>query len=157
MIKKVSTRVIYRFAIDPGKSGGIVIGYKNGDVEAHKMPDTMPDIMDFFYDLGPFDNQVKCHMEKISGSMPGNAAGAAWKFCQGVTTLRCALYVEQISVTETTPQKWMKALGIKPGMEKKARKNRIKELMQVKYPHIKVTLWNSDALAIYSLFEEFVK
>ncbi len=157
MRKNKSNRVICKFAIDPGWSGGIVVGYTNGDIVVHKMPSTMPDVMDFFYDLGPFDDQVKCHMEKISGGMPGNAAHNSWKFCQNVSTCRCALYAEQISVTETTPQKWMKALGIKPGMEKNARKNRIKELMQVKYPHIKVVLWNSDALALYSLFEEFVK
>jgi hypothetical protein len=41
----------------------------------------------------------------------------------------------------------MKKLGAFP-KDKKARKNAIKQMMQTRYPNIKVTLVNADALGI---------
>jgi hypothetical protein len=53
----------------------------------------------------------------------------------------------RLPLIEVAPVKWQKYYGALP-KEKKDRKNKIKELMQMRYPALKVTLNTADALAI---------
>jgi hypothetical protein len=67
--------------------------------------------------------------------------------------LDAILYALSIPVVDNpTPQQWMKSLGVPAKMEKKDRKNWIKEKMARRYPHLKVTLKTADALGILSYY-----
>lgn len=149
-------------AIDPGQLGGIVYDNEQGVVIAMKMPDTYPEIFNALkaiMDLHPSNNI--CFIEDVGNYMPGNSGPAAVTFATHIGDLRMALYALGISRELVRPQKWQKTLGLseqpaKRGLDKNTlarlkqqRKNEIKEKMQARFPHIKVTLALSDALGIY--------
>lgn len=135
-----------KIAIDPGWSGSIALVDDQFNVSVDKMPETIFDIINYFKELDCNENVV-CIMEKV-GAMPRDGRKALWRFSENVTTLKCALYMARISTAEVTPRVWQGKLGVVMPKEKKDRKNKIKALMQQKYPHIKVVLWNADSLAI---------
>ena len=131
--------------IDPGKSGGIAWTL-NDEVFCKKMPDTIKDIDDFFKDLKE-SGISEVVMEKVGNHVLGNSASSSVKFARHCGQLEGVLISNGFSLTEVTPQKWMKKLSVLP-KDKKDRKNKIKEITQMKFPHLKVTLALSDALGI---------
>jgi len=132
-------------AIDPGASGGIASIGRDGRLTLTKMPETPADILGYM--IG-FSTSSLAYIEKVGSSRPGNAAKAMTTFARHCGHLEMALLAARIPAKEVTPQKWMKWLGIPPGLELKDRKNRIKAAMQKRWPSVTVTLWNADALAI---------
>ena len=132
-------------AIDVGWSGGVAFLDQLGNVAVEKCPPTIYEIMDYLTFLET-TRDVVCYLEKV-GCMPRDGVKAVWRFSENATALKCALYNARISVIEVPPKAWQKQLGVLP-KEKKDRKNKIKEIVQRRYPHIKATLWNADALAI---------
>lgn len=138
-----------KIGIDPGVSGGIAFSdYPYTKlVQAMKMPETPKDIYDFLQSLAHEDGAV-CVCEKVGTYRPGNSATAAVKFARHCGQLDMALLALGISTTYITPHGWMKEVVKTVPKEKKERKNRIKELMQQQYPHLKVTLATADALGI---------
>jgi hypothetical protein len=149
-------------AIDPGAGGGFVYNDSYGIVAAVKMPATYPEVYDalkHIRDLNP--SNAVCFIEDVGTYMPGNSGPAAVTFATHIGDLRMALYALGISRELVRPQKWQKALGLseqpaKKGLDKNAlarlkqeRKNEIKEKMQARFPHLKVTLALSDALGIF--------
>lgn len=143
-------------AIDPGASGGIVAAGDDGRPVALKMPDTPKDIYDLLYGLAIHHSAVRAIVEKVGMHRQGNNASASCKFARHCGHIEMALIALGIPFEEPTPQKWMKSLGVMP-KDKTERKNRIKDLMQRKYPNIKVTLWNADALGILTYTLEKTK
>lgn len=136
-------------AIDPGQTGAICVRYPDGKLVTEKMPDTMADIWDlvtsFVFSWLP---PAEAIIENVGGYVPGNAGPGSVKFARHVGHLEMALYAAGIPTTKVSPSVWMKALGVPPKMEKGDRKRFIKDLMQRRYPKIKVTLVNADCLGI---------
>lgn len=133
--------------VDPGASGAIAWRDEDGVVYSENMPETFPEIADFFRELKVGLDNPRCVVEKVGGYMPGNSGPAAAKFARHVGQIEMALYCMGISTEQVPPQTWMKKLGALP-KDKKDRKNKIKEMMAARYPHLRVTLKNADALGI---------
>ncbi|MBU2051208.1 MAG: hypothetical protein KKH61_19850, partial [Gammaproteobacteria bacterium] len=87
-------------------------------------------------------------MERVGTYMPGNSGPAAATFARHCGNLEATLYMCGVSAEQVLPNKWMKVVMGEVPKDKKERKNKIKELMARKYPHLKVTLSTSDALGI---------
>ncbi len=139
-------------AIDPGASGGIaVVSTTDNRPVVMKMPETPKDIFDLFFGLNIVNGlprlEIKAIVEKVGMHRQGNNASASCKFARHCGHIEMALIALGIPFEEVTPQKWMKSLGVMP-KEKQARKNHIKDIVQRRYPSIKATLWNADALGI---------
>lgn len=140
-------------AIDPGASGGMAASHDGSAPLVFKMPDTPRDIYDLLWSVQhtgcciPEKMACRAVMEKVGMHRQGNNASASCKFARHCGHIEMALLALGMPFEEPTPQKWMKTLGAMP-KDKKDRKNHIKDLMQRRYPGIKVTLWNADALGI---------
>lgn len=138
-------------AIDPGAKGGIAVQGVDGSVETHPMPEGMTQTVDLLrlivVEHCVRQASVHGYMEKAGQHVQGNNASASCTFARHCGQLEAALYCLGVPVEQIQPTMWMKHLGAMP-KDKKERKNRIKELMQRKFPHLKVTLATSDALGI---------
>lgn len=133
-------------AIDPGQSGAIAMRDSDGTISAVSMPETLGDMWDHFF-LIVTASEKHVYIEDVGYHVMGNNASASCKFARHVGHLEGLITARGFPWEAVRPQKWMKHFGTLP-KDKKARKNRIKELVQRRYPHIKVTLANADALAI---------
>ena len=158
-----------RIAIDPGLSGAIAWEH-NGDVSVQKMPDTPTGIFEclkWMSGIGKFSGTMECQVERVGGYMPGNSGPAAVTFARHCGHIDMALIALGIpTLTPVSPAVWQKAVcGALPKAEAKAdkrakakakqdRKNAIKDLMQRRYPHLKVTLNTADALGILTYMME---
>jgi len=143
-------------AIDPGAGGAIAWRDCDGMVGFENMPATYTDLADRMRSLqlellGGRDGPVAV-IEKVGTYMPGNSGPAAAKFARHCGHVEMACYCLGIPTTQISPQAWMKRLGALP-KDKKARKNKIKEMMAAMYPHLRVTLKNADALGILTVTE----
>ena len=134
-------------AIDPGMNGAIAWKDQDGIVRTTNMPDTHPEIADFLREIYLNLTKTSCVIEKVGGYQPGNSGPAAAKFARHCGNLEAILYCLGISTIQIPPQVWMKKLGALP-KDKKDRKKKIQEIMASRYPHLKVTLKNADALGI---------
>ena len=140
---------MYKVTIDPGKTGAMATLDENGSVATYKCPETMHEV---YMLLGTIPQGAMCIIEKVH-AMPGQGVVSTWKFSENYTTWRMGMICLAIPFIEVTPQRWMKALGNLP-KEKSERKNEIKSQMQKRYPGIKVTLANADALAMLTVFDQ---
>ena len=131
-------------AIDPGISGGLAFRDNNGKIFAHKMPSTLTEIRELIEDLAP----DLCLLEKTGTYMPGNSGPAAVTFARHCGQLEGILSGLRVSFDSVVPGKWMKNLLVTVPKSKKERKNKIKSVVQQKFPHLKITLATSDALGI---------
>ncbi len=148
--------------IDPGKSGGIAVLYKNGSSQAFAaipMPATEADIWHVINRLANTVTIDGCYIEKVQGYIgegseaPGRSM---FNFGHNYGNLRMALIGNKIPFEEVTPQAWQKAIHIPP-RKKKGRKfvetrtqwkNRLKAKAQQLFPEVAVTLKTADALLI---------
>lgn len=126
-----------------------------------RMPSTAPEIAKGFRDLcrqmGLTDNPGvgACYiMEDVGTYRPGNSGPAAVKFARNCGRLDMLPYCwTRFEVHMVLPSRWMLwVCGGAVPKEKTARKNRIKERMQMRYPELRdrITLAESDALGILS-------
>jgi hypothetical protein len=135
-------------AIDPGASGGFAWTDIDGIICAAKMPATMTEQLDLLRELSVRLSGLTAVMEKVGGYQPGNSGPAAATFARHCGHLDAALYLLGVPVIPVLPNKWMRAIGVPPKLEKGERKNAIKELVARRFPHLKVTLATADALGI---------
>jgi hypothetical protein len=133
--------------IDPGQAGALAVMDKDGTVTAENMPDTMPEIADRIREIKLNHLDIECVLEKVGMHRVGNNASASVKFSRHVGNLEAILYCMGIPTTQVTPQKWMKKMGSLP-KDKKDRKNKLKLIAATRFPHIRVTLKNADALCM---------
>ncbi|MFA5103523.1 MAG: hypothetical protein WC525_10290 [Candidatus Thermoplasmatota archaeon] len=136
-----------KLSIDPGLNGGFALLDDDGVVSAENMPIGMTDIVDRLREIKVKHPNVSCIMEKTGTHVMGNSASASVKFARHCGSLESTLYCLGIPTIQVPPQTWMKKLGALP-KDKKDRKNKIKEMMAARYPHLRVTLKNADALGI---------
>jgi len=158
-----------RIAIDPGASGGIAWDDGNDIVAAESMPKGMTEQVDELRTLKCNYPDARVVIEKVGGYMPGNSGPAACTFARHCGNLEAALYCLEFPVEQVAPTVWQSSLGTLPtapkaprgstpevkaqyrkaqAKAKTERKNAIKEMMQRRYPHLKVTLATADALGI---------
>lgn len=151
-------------AIDPGAGGGLAWRTETGGVVAVKMPDGVTEQCTAIRELHP----TQVVVERVGTYMPGNSGPAAVAFarhCGNLEGIIVALGLPMIPPKGVTPQTWQNVMGltklepidkaVDPATRKRIlaerkaqRKNEIKELMQRRYPHLKVTLATADALGI---------
>ena len=134
-------------AIDPGASGGIAYIDRDGTVQAENMPDGMTAQADRLLALALDLGYPRTILEKTGTHFPGNHASATAKFARHCGHLEAICYCRAMPVERVTAGVWMRIFGKLP-KEKKDRKNIIKDEMQRRYPHLKVTLKVADALGI---------
>jgi hypothetical protein len=137
--------------VDPGATGAIACMDSNGKVWVDAMPETMADIYEYFHSLSFHDAFTmlsrKAFIEKVGGYVPGNAGPGSVKFARHVGHLEMALLACSIPTEQVSPAVWMRGIGV-PKLEKADRKRWIKDFCQRRFPSIKVTLINADALGM---------
>jgi hypothetical protein len=165
-------------AIDPGgSSGGIAWRDEDGVVRAAAMPEGMPSQVDLLRGIAAslHVSDVLAVRENVGAYMPGNSGVSAATFAGHCAGLDYALYALGIpSGRPVAPQSWQKPSGwgvskhlpagyrdLPEGKAKKqahaaakrAHKGEIKDAMQARHPHLRVTLATADALAILGYLE----
>lgn len=138
--------------VDPGWGGGIAVSPPDGPVEAHKMPLDELGIWRFFT---PFKGCAHVMLELVH-AMGTNGCKANFLLGKNKGALIAAFRGLDIVFEEVSPVLWMKRLQPLPrgdGTQRTARKKAIKEIMQARYPHLKLTNATADAVGIldYSL------
>lgn len=155
-------------AIDPGATGAIVMQRQDYPVQVVKMPDTPRDLYELLRGLHNINFEVRAVVEKISTgiAMKPDADGAMkmqrrvssmMKLQKHVGHVEMALIACCIPFEEVSPQKWMQIIPDRP-KDQAQRKRAIKDFVQRRWPDVKVTLWNADALGIlyYALQQESI-
>lgn len=153
-------------AIDPGGSGAVAWRGVNRILYVEKMPDTPEGILALFTKCVDQHGCNLAVMEDVGTYMPGNSGPAAVTFARHCGHLDVALIATFGSkIKMVRPQEWMKAMpltkhdpisrAVPEGERKKIlserkiqRKNEIKAHVSARFPSMKVTLWNADALGI---------
>ena len=137
--------------IDPGKSGGVAIIYDD-NLYTGKCPNTVHDMVEEV--KVPLDIMAipksKAVIELVH-SMPGNGVKSMFTFGQNYGTWLGIMAALKIPYDIVPPGKWMKHYGSMP-KDKKARKNKLKQLAQQAWPTHRITLATADAvlIAMYS-------
>lgn len=141
--------------IDPGASGGIAwADTELGTSGAAAMPECPYRLADLLDDL-KLKGICWVYLEKVH-SMPGQGVASTYKFGESVGVIKGITAALAIPVIMVSPQKWQKTMELPRGIQfKKERKHRIRDLMQARYPHIKVNLKTADALAIMTYALDF--
>ena len=129
------------------------------------------DILDTLKSLAP----CQCCLERVGGYMPGDSAPSSVKFGRHMGHLEMGLLAANIPVIlNPTPAKWQAFFIGKQSYtkipkstpdkvrkqilakRKTERKNKIKAKAQAQFPHLRVTLKNSDALGLLQYMLEYV-
>ena len=130
--------------IDPGKSGGICF-LMGDDIKSFKCPDTTHDMTE---ELILAKNIRKCTaiIEKVH-AFPGQGVTSCFNFGYNYGLWIGILSALKIPYVLVPPNKWMRYYSV-PKMERKDRKNYLKQLAQQMHPDHKVTLYNADAILL---------
>lgn len=155
-------------ACDPGAAGGWAWEF-NDEVYVQKMQSTPKDIVEFLRNLAQKTDGYSpliTYIEKVGSYVSGNSATAAVKFARHVGNIEAFLIALSIPYHEILPAIWQKFLIGAPNYKKipkeistkerkrilakrkTERKNKIKQNVQARFPHLKITLATSDALGI---------
>lgn len=141
---------IHCFGIDPGASGGIVLIPKYGENELQPMPETIPDIWNWFQGHSEYCFQGFACIEYINPGFKGPGKSQMSKLYGNYTALLMALAASKIPFEIVKPAAWQKEFG----MHKKKKenqnkwKNRLKERAQQLFPNEHITLKTADALLL---------
>jgi len=143
-----------KITIDPGASGAVACMDNAGILSVEKCHETISERADFIREMVASygSANIQCIIESVH-AMPGNGATSMFSFGENFGAWRGILSALGVSYIEITPQKWQKIVGNLP-KDKHDRKVALKEYAQQRYPNIKVTLVNADALAMLSIFDK---
>ena len=130
--------------IDPGKAGGICF-LMDDEIKTFKCPATTHDMAEELI-LAKDIRKCTAIVEKVH-SFPGQGVASTFAFGYNYGVWLGILSALKIQYQLCLPRKWMKYYGV-PKMEKKDRKNYLKQLAQQLYPDHKVTLYNADAILL---------
>lgn len=136
-------------AIDPGKNGGIAWRNEFGEVSAVSMPENVHELAKLLEGLAFLASSMDCVLERVH-SMPRDGVRAAFAFGENFGQIQGVLAATEIPYYLVTPQTWQKKVGALPD-EKSKRKAALKAFAQRRFPHLKVTLKTSDALAMLAV------
>lgn len=148
--------------IDPGAAGGIAVYIPSNPaatkVKVVKMPKDMAELRDFFVYYAE-NYRPLVFLEKLSVrpddiKVEGDSANLGklyrvQKMMANFEHLKALVETSGIPYVMTHPLKWQTALNLRrKGEDKADRKRRYVEVAHSKYPGIKTTLWNADALLL---------
>lgn len=153
-------RTLWAFGIDPGASGGIVVGELSRDKltvrEAHKMPEDQSKLVELLdsacskcscaaIEAIPKFCGVELSAARIS-TLFGNAG-----FCEGFILAR------GVELTRYAPLRWMNAISRDETRSRlrPERKAQLKDFAQRKFPDTKWTYATCDAVLILEAFRLF--
>ncbi len=135
-------------AIDPGTRGGLAWTNGEGGTFAEPMPQGMTAQVERIREIwAESAGNLSAVMEQVH-AMPTDGKVSLAKFMRHSGWLDAALYTIGIPTTVVAPGMWQKTMGQAMPHEKGDRKRLIRDLMQRRYPYLKVTLRTADALAI---------
>ena len=130
--------------IDPGKSGGICF-LMDDNIKSFKCPDTTHDMTEELI-LAKDIRKCTAIVEKV-WSFPGQGVKSVFSFGYNYGLWIGILSALKIPYILVPPNKWIKYYSV-PKMERKDRKNYLKQLAQQMYPDHKITLYNADAILL---------
>ena len=130
--------------IDPGKAGGICF-LMDDEIKTFKCPATTHDMAEELI-LAKDIRKCTAVVERVH-SFPGQGVASTFNFGYNYGVWLGILSALKIQYQLCLPRKWMKYYSV-PKMEKKDRKNYLKQLAQQLYPDHKVTLYNADAILL---------
>ena len=134
--------------IDPGISGAVAWTTHRGDVCVENMPETVKDLADLIAGILSIGN-VTAFVEKIPEAVRvGGRTIVSPKLHRNMGQIEGILQAMNVPLVETRPQEWQKAFGVGKSADKTAHKNKLKAEAQRRFPNVKVTLANADALLI---------
>ena len=135
--------------IDPGKSGGIAVIYRD-TIKAYKCPSTVEDMAILFsliLEDTPAEN-VRVLIEKV-WAMPTDGRSSLFTFGTNYGQWQGIIATHEIIPDYVPASKWMKYFDCPPKLKKQDRKNWLKDLAKVLYVDLpKVTLSTADAILI---------
>jgi hypothetical protein len=133
--------VIGVIGIDPGKAGGIAtIGL--GEFVAHKMPETVGDLVDLLRELA-VKGFTTAYVERVHSS-PQMGVVSAFTFGRGVGNIEAACQAVGIRLEWVAPGVWQRDIGCLTRGDKNVSKRKAQEL----FPNLKITHAIADALLI---------
>ena len=130
--------------IDPGKSGGICF-LMDDDIKTFKCPTTTHDMTEELI-LAKDIRKCTAIVEKV-WSFPGQGVKSVFSFGYNYGLWIGILSALKIPYILVPPNKWIKYYSV-PKLERKDRKNYLKQLAQQMYPNHKITLYNADAILL---------
>ena len=139
-------------AIDPGASGGFAWVDRDDIVQAEAMPKGMTAQADRLREIVLDAGIDRIVIERVGTYVPGNSGPAAATFSRHCGHVEAIAYMLGVPADQVAPGVWMKGLGAWP-KDKKERKHAIREAMQRRHPHLRVTLKTADALGILAYAE----
>ena len=154
-------------AIDPGKTGGLVVRYKEDEkpLHAQTMPQKgEPAIAEWFREMGQVPGLKAIYLERVWGR-EGDSKRSITTFMSHLGFLRGCAYSSLIlpaesppRLVEVPPTKWQNSLDCpkapskeqepKAHRRKTIHKNDLNDMAQEMFPDQKVTLRTADALLI---------
>lgn len=146
-------------AIDPGKSGAIVVNTWSG-IKAFPMPEqesVVVALLKEVCDLGKVaEVPINCIIEKVGGFIGRPQPGSAmFTFGRGVGILIGAMVALGIPFREVRPQDWQKIAGVgsSNGMTPPQWKRHLRDEATKRFPTQNPTLKTCDALLMLSWFD----
>jgi len=130
--------------IDPGKSGGICF-LMDDDIKSFKCPETTHDMTEELI-LAKNIRGCTAIVEKV-WSFPGQGVKSVFSFGYNYGLWLGILSALKIPYILVPANKWMKYYSV-PKLEKKDRKNYLKQLAQQMHPDHNITLYNADAILL---------
>ena len=142
--------------VDPGVSGGLSVIDEEGKIKTFKCPVKVIDMSMVFEmavgETAPFN--VKFLMERV-WARPANASRAAFSYGVNYGQWLGISATLDVHIHTTLPLQWMSFFECPKGMEKKDRKNWLKNKAKELYPSIKrVTLATADSILIAHFAKE---
>lgn len=154
-------------AIDPGVAQGGIAIFTGGKMIVRKNGRTLDEISDLLTQIKENFTEVAFVIEKVQAfsfggdSAPGKSFNIN-KMLKNYEQLITVIKMLGFPLIEVHPRTWQNYLELNKKYDiplkrlsdkekearKRERKNKYKQFAQEKYPEIRVTLWNSDALCI---------
>lgn len=139
--------------IDAGKGGGIAHAGNGRNIKAVKMPETVEEMQKYLSYIKEISECPIACIEKVglwrSDANDGRQFGIE-KMTRTFNELTTVLRLVKIPFIQVYPVQWQAYLNLRHSRDESYtdRKGRFKEIAQVHFPEVKVTLHTSDALLI---------
>lgn len=137
--------------IDPGESNGAIAYYKPGQkVKVYRMPTKPEDMNTLIKGIKEVTRNPLCLIEMQAlriADVGGKQFGIA-KLLRNFERLQATLAINEMNFITVYPKSWQSNLHLPPEPDKDIRKRTYRDVAQKKFPELRVTLWNCDALLL---------
>ena len=138
--------------IDCGLSGGLAIWQPNKPIEVHKLGKTFDELTNQFMDYPDAFGFVESQQLRKFDTLTGRWLNIH-KLCLHYQRIKDALECCQINYKDITAKEWQKPLSLK-SKNYADRKKELKQIGMIKFPQLKVTKWNCDALLMMDYIKQ---